>query len=113
MKKLIAVSAVAALAATALSAEITFGSWGRALWVTAANAAYENGKDDKGNIKYYETIVTDVHQSAPAFRTGFREGFPAVRAEAEFCRHHFSAMNALPRSRDQWKASKNGTNAAF
>ena len=58
--------------ATALSAEITFGSWGRALWVTAANAAYENGKDDKGNTKYYETIVTDVHQSwgGAAPRTG-------------------------------------------
>ena len=58
--------------ATALSAEITFGSWGRALWVTAANAAYENGKDDKDNTKYYETIVTDVHQSwgGAAPRTG-------------------------------------------
>ena len=39
--------------ATALPAEITFGSWGRALWVTAANA--NDGKDD--------TVVTDVHQS--------------------------------------------------
>ena len=39
--------------ATALPAEITFGSWGRALWVTAANAY--DGKDD--------TVVTDVHQS--------------------------------------------------
>ena len=42
------------------------------MWVTAANAAYENGKDDKGNTKYYETIVTDVHQSwgGAAPRTG-------------------------------------------
>ena len=55
MKKLIAVSAVAALAATALSAEITFGSWGRALWVAAANA-YDPSDDSS-------QIVSDVHQS--------------------------------------------------
>jgi len=55
MKKLIAVSAVAALAATALSAEITFGSWGRALWVAAANAY--NKTEDKSEV------VTDIHQS--------------------------------------------------
>ena len=53
MKKLLALTAVAALAASALPAEITFGSWGRALWVTAANAY--DGKDD--------TVVTDVKQS--------------------------------------------------
>lgn len=65
MKKLIAVSAVAALAATALSAEITFGSWGRALWVTAANAGYAEEKDDAGNVtkEGKSDIVTDVHQS--------------------------------------------------
>ena len=40
---------------SALPAEITFGSWGRALWVTAANA---NDKDDDSN-----QIVSDVHQS--------------------------------------------------
>lgn len=57
MKKLIAVSAVAALAATALSAEITFGSWGRALWVTAANSGYYEGTDWKSET------VSDVHQS--------------------------------------------------
>ncbi|MBB5226288.1 hypothetical protein DYE50_09535 [Treponema ruminis] len=55
MKKLIAVSAVAALAATALSAEVTFGAWGRALWVTAANA-YSTAEDK-------DVVVTDVHQS--------------------------------------------------
>ena len=55
MKKLIAVSAVAALAATALSAEVTFGAWGRALWVTAANA-YSKAEDKS-------VIVSDVHQS--------------------------------------------------
>ncbi|MBR1722745.1 MAG: hypothetical protein IJ727_09745 [Treponema sp.] len=55
MKKLLALTAVAALAASALPAEITFGSWGRALWVTAANA-YD--KDDDSN-----QIVSDVHQS--------------------------------------------------
>lgn len=55
MKKLIAVSAVAALAATALSAEITFGIWGRALWNVAANG-YDS-KDDS------DQIVTDIHQS--------------------------------------------------
>ena len=49
--------------ATALSAEITFGSWGRALWVTAANASVENGVNTDGTKKYYDTIVTDVHQS--------------------------------------------------
>lgn len=67
MKKLIAVSAVAALAATALSAEITFGSWGRALWVTAANGGYKEGTDFKN------TIVSDVHQSwgGAAPRTAF------------------------------------------
>ena len=41
--------------ATALSAEITFGSWGRALWVTAANAY--NKSEDKNEV------VTDIHQS--------------------------------------------------
>ena len=41
MKKLIAVSAVAALAATALSAEITFGAWLRALAAPVAS----DGKD--------------------------------------------------------------------
>ena len=55
MKKLIAVSAVAALAATALSAEVTFGAWGRALWVTAANAY--SAAEDKN------VVVSDVHQS--------------------------------------------------
>jgi len=55
MKKLIAVSAVAALAATALSAEITFGSWGRSLWITAANGY--DAVDDS------DQIVTDIHQS--------------------------------------------------
>lgn len=53
MKKLIAGTAIAALAAASLSAEITFGSWGRALWITAANSY-----DGDNNI-----IVTDVHQS--------------------------------------------------
>jgi len=53
MKKLIAGTAIAALAAASLSAEITFGSWGRALWITAANSY-----DGENNI-----IVTDVHQS--------------------------------------------------
>ena len=62
MKKLIAVSAVAALAATALSAEITFGSWGRALWVTAANGGYTE-KDADGKESFKSEIVTDVHQS--------------------------------------------------
>ncbi|MDY6397474.1 MAG: hypothetical protein SPL22_07050 [Treponema sp.] len=55
MKKLIAVSAVAALAATALSAEITFGSWGRSLWTVAANGY--DATDDS------DQIVTDIHQS--------------------------------------------------
>ena len=62
MKKLIAVSAVAALAATALSAEITFGSWGRALWVAAANGSYTE-TDANGKTTYSSTIVSDVHQS--------------------------------------------------
>ena len=61
MKKLIAVSAVAALAATALSAEITFGSWGRGLWVTAANSGYEETKD--GRTSWTNSVVTDIHQS--------------------------------------------------
>lgn len=61
MKKLIAVSAVAALAATALSAEITFGSWGRGLWVTAANSGYEEAKD--GKTSWTNSVVTDIHQS--------------------------------------------------
>jgi len=43
MKKLIAVSAVAALAATALSAEVTFGGWGRQIWVPAGS----NGDETK------------------------------------------------------------------
>ena len=43
--------------ATALSAEITFGSWGRALWVTAANSGYYEGTDWKSET------VSDVHQS--------------------------------------------------
>lgn len=50
MKKIVAMTALAAAAAGTLSAEITFGMWGRALWNTAANS----GHDD---------IVTDVHQS--------------------------------------------------
>ena len=41
--------------ATALSAEVTFGAWGRALWVTAANA-YSTAEDK-------DVVVTDVHQS--------------------------------------------------
>lgn len=57
MKKLIAVSAVAALAATALSAEVNFGVWGRTLWNVAANAAYKDGED------YKNAVVTDIHQS--------------------------------------------------
>ena len=48
--------------ATALPAEITFGSWGRALWVTAANSGYEKTKDD-GSKSWENTVVTDIHQS--------------------------------------------------
>lgn len=49
MKKVITVAALAAVAGLA-SADISFGSWGRGLWITAANS----GDGD---------IVTDVHQS--------------------------------------------------
>ena len=48
--------------ATALSAEITFGSWGRALWITAANSQ-EKTKMEGTEQKYEDAIVTDVHQS--------------------------------------------------
>ena len=41
--------------ATALSVEITFGSWGRGLWTVAANGY--DGTDDS------DQIVTDIHQS--------------------------------------------------
>ena len=41
--------------ATALSAEITFGIWGRALWNVAANG-YDSVDDS-------DQIVTDIHQS--------------------------------------------------
>lgn len=50
MKKIVAMTALAAAAAGTLSAEITFGMWGRALWNTAANANHDE-------------VVTDVHQS--------------------------------------------------
>lgn len=50
MKKIIAMTAMAAAAVGTLSAEITFGMWGRALWNTAANSGHND-------------IVTDVHQS--------------------------------------------------
>ena len=43
------------MASSALSAEITFGSWGRALWVAAATAY--NASEDKNEV------VTDIHQS--------------------------------------------------
>jgi hypothetical protein len=62
MKKLIAVSAVAALAATALSAEITFGIWGRTLWNVAANGSYTETKAD-GTTEKKDTVVSDIHQS--------------------------------------------------
>ncbi|MDY6396348.1 MAG: hypothetical protein SPL22_01350, partial [Treponema sp.] len=48
--------------ATALSAEITFGSWGRALWVTAANGGYTEPNKD-GTTSFKSETVTDVHQS--------------------------------------------------
>lgn len=50
MKKVITVAALAAAVAGMASADISFGSWGRGLWITAANS----GDGD---------IVTDVHQS--------------------------------------------------
>lgn len=50
MKKVITVAALAAAVAGLASADISFGSWGRGLWITAANS----GDGD---------IVTDVHQS--------------------------------------------------
>lgn len=50
MKKIVAMTALAAATAGTLSAEITFGMWGRALWNTAANANHDE-------------VVTDVHQS--------------------------------------------------
>ena len=50
MKKLLATAALAAAAAGTLSAEITFGSWGRSLWNTAANSGHNK-------------IINDMHQS--------------------------------------------------
>ena len=50
MKKVITVAALAAAVAGLASADISFGSWGRGLWITAANS----GDGD---------IVTDVRQS--------------------------------------------------
>ena len=86
MKKLIAVSAVAALAATALSAEITFGAWLRALaapvasdgkdTVTAAGNSWGwgartarlnvNGKSEDGTAGFSMGIYNDVSMSLSA-----------------------------------------------
>ena len=86
MKKLIAVSAVAALAATALSAEITFGAWLRALaapvasdgkdTVTAAGNSWGygartarlnvNGKSEDGTAGFSMGVYNDVSMSLSA-----------------------------------------------
>lgn len=55
MKKMVAAAALTAAITAMASAEITFGSWGRGLWITAANNY--NATDDKTEI------VQDVHQS--------------------------------------------------
>ena len=75
MKKLIAVSAVAALAATALSAEITFGCWVRALAAPVAS----DGKDtvtSAGNSWGYgvRTARLDVNATSEDGKAGFVMG---------------------------------------
>jgi hypothetical protein len=56
MKKIIGIAAITAMVASGAFAEITFGSWGRGLWYTAANA--QNTTGDMEN-----EVVTGVGQS--------------------------------------------------
>lgn len=55
MKKIVTAAALATAVAGMATADITFGSWGRGLWITAAND-YDAANDKT-------TIVQDVHQS--------------------------------------------------
>lgn len=60
MKKIIAVVAAATLTAGVVFADgITFGSWGRGLFIGAANAFTKSA----GETENHNNVVTGTHQS--------------------------------------------------